>query len=102
MDLQHVIGVDLGGTKILAGVVDRNGTVLRRHEVPTPTASAIASRSASCDPVGALVDDQVAALGFGVPSVVDPASGVSLGSINIPLAGVSVAAVLGEVTVSAG
>ena len=28
----HAIGVDLGGTKILAGVVTREGEVVRRHE----------------------------------------------------------------------
>ena len=32
----HAIGVDLGGTKILAGIVDRDGKVVRRHERPTP------------------------------------------------------------------
>src|SRR5919206_576709 len=36
---QRVIGVDLGGTKILAGIVDRDGTVDRRREVPTPLES---------------------------------------------------------------
>ena len=32
MSSTHAIGVDLGGTKILAGVVTRDGEVLRRHE----------------------------------------------------------------------
>ena len=36
---ERVIGVDLGGTKILAGVVDRGGTVERRREQPTPLGS---------------------------------------------------------------
>jgi len=35
----HVIGVDLGGTKILAGVVDRQSRIGRRIERPTPTSS---------------------------------------------------------------
>ena len=30
------IGVDIGGTKILAGVVDEDGNVLDRVRVPTP------------------------------------------------------------------
>jgi glucokinase len=45
------IGVDIGGTKILAGVVDEDGTVLDRVRLPTPqdpeeTAAAIAQAAA--------------------------------------------------------
>jgi glucokinase len=92
----RVIGVDLGGTKILAGLVERDGTIGETHEVPTPTESQGALLAGLEEAVAGLFSDEVAALGFGVPSVVDPATGVSLGSINIPLEGVSVAAVLGK------
>jgi glucokinase len=92
----RVIGVDLGGTKILAGLVGRDGTVGRTHEVPTPADSQEALLEGLEEAVSGLFSDEIAALGFGVPSVVDPVTGVSLGSINIPLQGVSVAAVLGE------
>jgi glucokinase len=95
VELQRVIGVDLGGTKILAGVVDRSGHVQARHEVPTPTESQDALLEGVAAAVEAVRDEGVVALGFGVPSVVDPRTGVSLGSINIPLEGVSVASVLG-------
>src|SRR5690606_10350844 len=30
------IGVDIGGTKIAAGVVDEEGSILSTHKVPTP------------------------------------------------------------------
>src|SRR5207247_4903601 len=36
VDGGHAIGLDLGGTKILAGVVGRDGTIVRRHERSTP------------------------------------------------------------------
>jgi len=36
MSAKQAIGVDLGGTKILAGVVTRDGEVVRRHERATP------------------------------------------------------------------
>lgn len=96
MSADRVIGVDLGGTKILAGLVERDGTVGETNEVPTPTESQEALLAGLEAAVAGLFSDEVAALGFGVPSVVDPATGVSLGSINIPLEGVSVAAALGE------
>ena len=41
MDDQHVIALDLGGTKLAAGVVDRNGVVLRRTQQQTNTASQV-------------------------------------------------------------
>ena len=50
VDGKHAIGVDLGGTKILAGVVARDGSMVRRHERPTPTRLAGASCSPSSTP----------------------------------------------------
>lgn len=45
------IGVDIGGTKIAAGVVDEEGHILETHTVPTPpTADAIVD--AICAAVG--------------------------------------------------
>ena len=35
----HTIGVDVGGTKVAAGLVDEAGTILRRTRRPTPSAS---------------------------------------------------------------
>jgi predicted NBD/HSP70 family sugar kinase len=34
-----VIGVDLGGTKIAAGAIDRRGALAARSERPTPKSS---------------------------------------------------------------
>ena len=39
MRTTRVIGVDLGGTKILAGIVERDGTVVHHRETPTPLES---------------------------------------------------------------
>ena len=92
---QRVIGVDLGGTKILAGVLDRDGSILERHEVPTPTRSQDALVEGIAAAVDQLLDPGVAALGFGIPSVLD-ADGRSLETNNIPLVGIALADVLGE------
>jgi glucokinase len=81
----HAIGVDLGGTKILAGVVDRGGTVLRRHERPTPQDSqdhVLAELEAA---VAELLDESVAAVGFGIPSPIDQERGVVVRCVNLPL-----------------
>jgi glucokinase len=81
----RVIGVDLGGTKILAGLVDRAGAVERHRETPTPLGSQAELLSALDEAVESLRDDRVAALGFGLPSQVDQRTGAIRGSVNIPL-----------------
>jgi glucokinase len=83
-----VIGVDLGGTKILAGLVDRRGQVLRRHERPTPTSSTDHLLAALDAAVEELLDDRVGALGFAIPSTIDQVAGRVVFSTNIPLADV--------------
>jgi glucokinase len=82
----HAIGVDVGGTKILAGVVTRDGEVLRRHERPTPNESQDALLSELEAAVRELQDDEIAAVGFGLPSTIDQRTGRAVASVNIPLA----------------
>jgi len=93
---QRVIGVDLGGTKILAGSMDGEGRVLDRREVPTPTGSQAELLEGIAAAIEPLVGAGVAALGFGIPSVIDRTTGRSLGSVNIPLADVSLGRVMSE------
>jgi glucokinase len=85
VDDSHAIGVDLGGTKILAGVITRSGEILRRHERPTPqdTQERVIEELEAA--VAELLDDQVAAIGFGVPSPIDQRRGVVVECVNVPL-----------------
>jgi glucokinase len=93
-----VIGVDLGGTKIAAGAIDRRGAVTERTERPTPTSS-------EEDLLGALdeVVEQISeaaggveALGFGIPSTIDQRSGRAISSVHVPLTGIDFRARMGE------
>jgi glucokinase len=84
-DGQRVIGVDLGGTKILAGRVDRAGIAEGHRETPTPVESQASLLEGLDAAVEALLDDSVTALGFGIPSQIDQATGRIRGSVNIPL-----------------
>jgi glucokinase len=81
----RVIGVDLGGTKILAGLVDRSGAVERHRETPTPVDSQAELLAALDEAVESLRDDRVVALGFGLPSQINQRTGTIRGSVNIPL-----------------
>ena len=96
MSAPIVIGVDLGGTKILAGSIDGEGRVLDRREVPTPTGSQAELVEGIVAAIEPLADAGVAALGFGIPSVIDRTTGQALGSNNIPLEDVALGQVLSE------
>jgi glucokinase len=85
LDGKRVIGVDLGGTKILAGIVDRDGQVERRREHATPVTSQDALLAGLDAAVGELLDDGIAAVGFGIPSPIDQSTGRAQQAVNIPL-----------------
>jgi glucokinase len=85
LDGKRVIGVDLGGTKVLAGIVDRNGRVERRREYPTRVGSQGDLLAGLDTSVEELLNEDVAALGFGIPSPVDQRTGRALQAVNIPL-----------------
>jgi glucokinase len=82
---ERVVGVDLGGTKIAAGIVARSGSVERQQQRPTPVTSQddlLAALEATIEDV---LDEGVAAVGIGVPSRIDQRAGVAEGSANVPL-----------------
>lgn len=79
-----VVGVDLGGTKVAAGRV-RGGAVeaLDRRGVPADEARD-AVLETIVDAIGAVMTPEIAAIGFGAPSVVDVDAGVVREVGNIP------------------
>ena len=88
MSAPQVIAVDLGGTKLAAGLVDRDGAVARRAVEPTDRSGEEALLAQLERVIDDLQDDGLAALGVGVPSTIDQRSGRAVASVNIPLAGV--------------
>ena len=82
----HVIGVDLGGTKILAGVLDDEGRIGSRIERPSPTSSTGELLDALEATVAELLqEDDIAALGFGLPATIDQHLGRVVFATNLPL-----------------
>jgi glucokinase len=84
MTATHAIGVDLGGTKILAGVVTREGNVLRRHERMTTLDSQDALVAELEIAIGEVLDDDVGAIGMGVPGPLDLSTGRTYDMVNLP------------------
>ncbi len=87
-----VIGLDVGGTKILSGVVDREGQVLARHEVHSPGDSQADLLAALDSAVETLRDDRISAIGYGVPANLEPGTRRLLRAANLPLENFDLAA----------
>ena len=87
---QRVIGVDVGGTKILAAAIGPDGTLEKGLD---PVTTDVSSREALLAQLDGLVEElretqEIAALGFGLPSRIDQRTGRAVASVNIPLEGV--------------
>jgi len=73
-----VLGLDLGGTKIAAGVVDSSGKLLSAVRLPTPAAGVKRDLAALFDAAQAAVRSanvdwrKIRAVGVGVPGAFDP------------------------------
>jgi glucokinase len=84
MTATHAIGVDLGGTKILAGVVTRDGEVVREHERTTPIDSQEALVAELEAAIAEVLGDDVGAIGLGVPGPLDLVAGRTYDMVNLP------------------
>ncbi len=95
------IGIDVGGTKVLAGVVDRENRVLGRGKLKSPFEDGpgklaevlVGAADAALEEAGASRDD-VAAIGVGVPGPVDARRGVLLTAVNLGVEDFDVAGAL--------
>jgi glucokinase len=86
-----VIGVDVGGTKTLAGAVARDGRIGRTIEVPTPTSGEARFLAELESLVAQLLAEGGRAIGVGVPMNIDRRTGIALGAVNLPLANLDLA-----------
>ncbi len=82
-DKQSYIGVDLGGTKILAAVVSHQGEILSQAKNPTPAKQSpdaviarIAETAEGAVRQAGLAMKDIAGIGVGAPGVIDTARGL--------------------------
>lgn len=96
-----VIGLDLGGTKLLAGVVDEQLGVHHRAQRPTRRLGTGALLDVLAELVAECVESSpspVVAVGCGVAGSLDRRSGIVAAAPHLPLAGVRFEALLAERT----
>ena len=84
-----IVGVDVGGTKIVAGVVDAQGQVCGRVQLPTETSqpemvlqSIEAAIRQSVQAAGVNLA-QLYGIGLGVPGEIDPLNGICRLAVNL-------------------
>ncbi|HET7595016.1 MAG TPA: ROK family protein [Stellaceae bacterium] len=72
------IGVDLGGTKIEAAALERDGRVLARRRVGTPAGDYAGTLAAVCELVAAIeaATGRRGTVGVGMPGALSPATGL--------------------------
>lgn len=99
MPARRVIGVDLGGTKLLAGAVDEQ---LGVHSRVQRTVGGL-EPGALLDVTVAAVNElrsaahvEIDAVGFGIPSLIDRRTGIARVAINLPLRDVPFSDVMAE------
>ncbi len=83
-----VIGVDLGGTKIMAALIEEE-KILRQYSCPTPfDQEKLVVVDAIAGAISHVFDEDVAGIGIGVPGLVDLKNNLVFNVVNIPLWGV--------------
>jgi len=94
-----VIGVDLGGTKLLAGAVDPDGTVHHRTNRPArglDQLELVEMVAHAVEGVRRSVGGDVAGVGFGIPCTFDARTGLAVQAVNLPLHDIRFADVMAE------
>jgi glucokinase len=86
-----VVGVDIGGTKVAAGLVDRNGEIKKQSRTPMAAnrtaAEGLAAVVSAIDLLldhGADLRDLIRGIGICAPGPLDPATGVVINPPNVP------------------
>ncbi|HZV73065.1 MAG TPA: ROK family protein [Conexibacter sp.] len=88
MPPECVIGVDLGGTKLLAGVVDGDFNVHHRVHRPVHGLDQRELLDVAVEAVEearATTATEVSAVGFGIPCMIDQRRGMAMLAVNLPL-----------------
>ncbi|MBV9467044.1 MAG: ROK family protein [Solirubrobacterales bacterium] len=99
MPARRTIGVDLGGTKLLAGAVDPELAVHYRAQRAVAGLDQAGLIEIAVDAVleaREAADGEVEAVGFGIPCLIDRRTGTAVVAVNLPLADIAFADVMAE------
>jgi glucokinase len=92
------VGVDVGGTKIIAAVIDNDGEVLSQVKIPTDTSQpemtlhSIATAIEQGIQAAGTTREMIRGIGLGIPGKVDPRAGKALLAVNLGWRDIAVSA----------
>src|SRR6201999_2450273 len=95
----HVIGVDLGGTKLLAGALGADLAVIHRTNRPVLglTQDELVQMVADAvEEIRTAVDGPTDAVGFGIPCTFDNRTGMAVQAVNVPLRDIAFGEVMAD------
>jgi glucokinase len=99
MPARRTIGVDLGGTKLLAGAIDPEFGVHYRTQRTVTGLDQTSLIDIAVDAVAEVRESagaEVDAVGFGIPCLIDRRTGEAVIAVNLPLADIAFADVMSE------
>ena len=99
--MTHYLGIDIGGSKIAAGLVDHDGRMSARRQRPTPREGGRSILNAAADLATEVLQSSVAdivGVGIGAGGQIDPVRGYVVSATDIlpGWAGTQVKSILGE------
>jgi len=101
--MRYAIGVDVGGTNIVCGLVDEDGNIVTQRKYPTAAneghEAVLVKISKTIEQLieeTGISQEQFIAVGMGIPGLVDPVLGVSMRAVNLNWRDIPVAARLSE------
>ncbi len=90
---RHFVGVDVGGTKVAAGLVDSSGKITRQTRTPMVATDAVAGLAAVTSAIGAVysapdlspqLKNSISGIGICAPGPLNPQTGVIINPPNLP------------------
>jgi glucokinase len=96
---RRTIGVDMGGTKLLAGAVDTGLSVhhrVQRTLTGLDQSAVLDTAVEAVEEARASAGGEIAAVGFGIPCLMDQRSGRGVIAVNLPLANVPFGDIMAE------
>jgi len=91
--MKRSIGVDIGGTKIAAAIIDKDANILFRSEVPSDPSDKEKMFQQVVKVINNVLDEshlnmqQLEGIGLGVPGILDRESGIAVFQNNLPWRG---------------
>jgi len=85
----YSIGIDIGGTTIKAGIVDKDGNIIAKHAVPTPLndndafLQAMLEATEEATKKSGINKNEIESIGIGSPGIVERSTGVLVNAHNV-------------------